>query len=223
MRLLWIFLGLGILMLIPFLIWGGDLEQAFSGPAAVNWLKGYGRWAWAAGLLLLLSDLLLPVPGTAVMAALGFVYGPLVGGFVGALGSFLSGHLAYVLCRLMGHDLAVRLVGKEDLIKGEHLFARAGGWIVAWSRWLPLLPEVIACMAGLARMPLLSFSLAMACGCLPMGFTFAAIGHSGVDHPGLALILSAAVPPILWLLARPIIRSKTGPMGRTSPGQGETI
>jgi uncharacterized membrane protein YdjX (TVP38/TMEM64 family) len=74
---------------------------------------------------------------------------------------------------------------------------------------LPILPEVIACMAGLTRMRLSHFSLAMACGCLPMGFTFAIIGHSGVDHPGLALALSAAVPPLLWLLVRPIIRQKT--------------
>ncbi|HEX5077873.1 MAG TPA: VTT domain-containing protein, partial [Geminicoccaceae bacterium] len=199
LRLFAIFVGLALLVLIPFLIWGEGLERSFGREGVVAWLADYGRWAWAAGILILASDLLLPIPATAVMAALGFVYGPLWGGLISTAGGFLGGLLGYGLCRGFGRPLAARLLGADGLAEGERLFARAGGWLVVLSRWLPIFPEVIACMAGLSRMPLATFLLALLCGSAPLGFAFAAIGHAGVAHPVLAIALSALAPPLLWL------------------------
>ncbi len=198
MRLIGIFVGLGILFLIPFLIWGQAWQWTAEG--AVQWLMNYGRWAWAVALGLLAADLFLPLPATAVMAALGYVYGPITGGIIGGIGSSASGCLAYGICRALGRNAAVKLVGQEDLIKGENLFARFGGWLVTLSRWLPLFPEVVACMAGLTRMPGHLFLVAIVCGSFPMAFTFAFVGHAGVRHPLFAISLSAVVPPILWFL-----------------------
>jgi uncharacterized membrane protein YdjX (TVP38/TMEM64 family) len=79
---------------------------------------------------------------------------------------------------------------------------------VALSRWLPVFPEVIACMAGLARMPLSTFLIALLCGSAPLGFAFASIGHAGVEHPVLALALSALAPPLLWLVVQPHVRAR---------------
>jgi uncharacterized membrane protein YdjX (TVP38/TMEM64 family) len=155
-----------------------------------------------------MSDLVLPIPATAVMAALGFVYGPVAGGLIATLGSFLSGALAYLLCRRFGRPAAARLLGPRQLMEAERLFARVGGWLVVLSRWLPVFPEVIACMAGLARMRPLPFFVALACGSAPLGFAFAAIGHAGVDHPVLAIALSAVLPPLLWLSVQPYFRAK---------------
>ena len=211
MRLFLIFLGLALLFLIPFLIWGEGWEAAFAQGGAVDWLRRYGQWAWAAGLLLLMADVLLPLPATVVMSALGFVYGPVVGGLLSAAGATLSGLLAYGLCRMLGRRAAARLLGEKDLEKGERLFADVGGWIVAFSRWLPLLPEVVACMAGLIRMPWRIFVVAVACGSVPLGFVFAAIGHAGVERPVLALGLSALLPLLLWLGARSFIKTSGRP------------
>ena len=174
-RLIGIFVILAILVLIPFLIWGEGFEQRFSQAGAIEWLRDYGRWAWAAGILLLMSDLFLPIPATAVMAALGFIYGPVAGGLIATAGSFCSGALAYLVCRRFGRPVAVRVLGPQDLMEGERLFARAGAWLVVLSRWLPIFPEVIACMAGLTRMPALSFFTALACGSAPLGVVFAAL------------------------------------------------
>ena len=199
LRLFLIFLGLAVLVLIPFALWGEGFERSLSGEAAIDWLARFGGWAWAPGIALLIMDLFLPVPATAVMAALGYVYGPLVGGLIGALGSWLSGVIAYLLCRILGRPIARRLLGPDGLAEGEVLFARAGGWLVVLSRWLPVFPEVIACMAGLSRMLPLTFAFALACGTLPLAFTFAAIGHAGTERPLLAIGLAALLPPLLWL------------------------
>ncbi len=101
------------------------------------------------------------------------------------------------------------IAGREDLARGERLFGgAAGGWIVALSRWLPVMPEVVACLAGLARMPFPRFAVALCCGSVPLAFTFAWIGASGHDHPVLALLLSAFLPPVLWVSVRPFVRTK---------------
>ena len=206
MRFVFLSFALAALLMIPFLLWDETFTRMFSGDEMVAALRSHGPLGWAAGIMLLVADIFLPVPGTAVMAALGFVYGPVVGGFVSASGSFLAGLIAYGLARGLGHGIALKLAGAEDLEKGERLFERSGGWIVALSRCLPLLPEVIACLAGMARMPVQKFCLALACGALPVGFVFAGIGSLGVERPGLAIVLSLAIPPVLWLGAGRVMR-----------------
>jgi len=206
MRALRLFLILAVAALIPFLIWGGRFETWFTGEAAVAWLRRLGPWGWLGGIGLLMADLVLPVPGTAVMSALGFLYGPWIGGGVSAIGSFLSGALAYGLTRWIHPRWAAKLAGEAELEKYHDLFARSGMWIVALSRWLPLLPEVVACLAGLSRMPARVFFVALACGSLPLGFAFAAIGAAGQQNPALALGLSAVVPAVLILAARRWLR-----------------
>jgi len=207
MRLLWLFLILAALVIVPFIIWGDFFEALFSQEGTAEWLEKFGKsWAWLAGIVLLIADLFLPIPGTMVISGLGFFYGFWLGGAIGAAGSTLAGLLAYELCRRLGRRAAEVIAGKKDLERGEKLFGgSAGGWIVVLSRWLPVMPEVIACLAGLSRMPRRRFVLAVACGSVPLGFTFAAIGNAGHQNPQTALILSALLPPILWAIVRPFV------------------
>ena len=206
MRLLLIFLGLSFIMMLPFFIWGDLLVTSFESGGAAAWLEGYGSWAWLMGMILLLGDLLLPLPGTLIMSALGYLYGTFWGGLVSAAGSFIAGSFAYELCHLIGRKGARWLLGEKELSRGERIFSNVGVWLVVLSRWLPVFPEVIACLAGLTRMPRRLFYLAMACGVLPMGFVYAAIGAYGVENPTIALIVSAVLPPVLWLLVQWLIR-----------------
>jgi len=202
-------LGLALLVALPFFVWGDALEQALAPQATLAWLEAYGRWAWLVAVGLLVADLVLPIPGSAVMTALGMLYGPLVGGTVAALGSFTSGMVGYGLCRAFGQRAFRAIAGAEGDAEARRLFDRAGGWLVAVSRWLPVLPETVACLAGLTAMRFAVFAAALACGALPLGFTFAAIGHLGVDAPVTTLVLSALVPVVLWGLARPWVRRAT--------------
>jgi len=208
MRLLWLALALAALVIVVFLAWGGDFERWFTGPAAVAWIRECGTWGWLAVVALLVSDLFLPVPATAVMSAAGYVYGVWAGGAISAIGSFLAGGAAYELCVGWGHAASAKIVGATDLARGERLFQERGAWLVALSRALPVLPEVIACLAGLTRMPRRKFYAALACGSLPMGFIYAAIGASGQEWPGTALLLSACLPALLWLFAQRLIRTR---------------
>lgn len=164
-------------------------------------MRSAGRWAWLAGVGLLVADLFLPVPGTVVMSALGLIYGWVAGGLVAGLGSVLSGLLAYGLSAKLGRKAARWLAGDAGILEGERLFkGEPGGWIVALSRWMPVLPEVIACLAGISHMPLRRFLPALLIGSLPMGFVFAWIGETGEKSPALAVGLSAGLPPLIWMV-----------------------
>ncbi len=206
MRLLSTSIVLAVVLCIPFFIWGDHFMHWFTGDAAIQWIRGWGAWGWLAVIGLLVSDLFLPIPATPVMSAAGYLYGTFVGGLVSAVGSFAAGMGGYGLCRAFGRGLALKLAGENELRQHETLFQRSGPWLVAASRWMPLLPEVISCLAGLTRMPLRVFALSLACGSIPMGFVYAAIGAAGQDNPKLALALSLFVPPVLWLAVRPLLR-----------------
>ncbi len=212
MRNLLLVLVLFLLVVIPFLVWGEWFSAMFSDQAAIETLEAYGNWAWGIGILLLMGDLFLPLPATVIMSALGFIYGPVLGGFIAALGSFFSGLLAYILCRTLGQKVALYILGEKDLEKGGRIFARSGGWMVAVSRWLPVFPEVIACMAGLHQMNWRKFTIALFCGSLPLGFVFAYIGFAGTEAPFFALIVSAVLPVFLWLIAQYLLRRLSRPL-----------
>lgn len=206
MRLLWFFLILAALVLATWMIWGAGWESRFTLEGTIHWLESAGSWAWAAGIGLLLADLLLPIPGTVVISALGFVYGTVAGGLIASAGLIAAGLAGYGLGRLFGEGLARRWLGDRDFEKGRKLFSNGGGWVVALSRALPILPEVVSCMAGLVRMPFNRFLTSLICGSLPMGFVFAAIGQAGHGAPGWAFALSLIVPGVLWAIAGRINR-----------------
>jgi uncharacterized membrane protein YdjX (TVP38/TMEM64 family) len=143
------------------------------------------------------------------MSALGLVYGWFWGGVASVFGSVLSGVIAYGLCRKFGHRAALWLAGEEGLAKGEALFqSERGGWLVALSRWMPVLPEAVACLAGLTNMPWRTFITALIAGSIPLGFAFAAIGALGLERPGTALALSALIPVALYALAAWVLRKR---------------
>jgi uncharacterized membrane protein YdjX (TVP38/TMEM64 family) len=193
-------------IIVPFMIWGAQFDQVFSLKGARAWMEGYGSWAWAAGIVLLIADIVLPVPSTVVMSALGWMYGWWLGGLISAAGSMLAGTIAYAACRWLGRGAARWIAGEDGLRKGEELFEQRGGWLVALSRWMPVLPEAVACLAGLASMRWRVFLPALACGALPTGFVFAGIGHLGQSEPAWAFALSAIVPILLWLAAAKVLK-----------------
>lgn len=194
-------------ILVPWAIWGDRLESALNA-RALGEMLGADPWAASGlGVGLICADILLPVPATPVMSTLGLALGPWWGGLVSATGSFLAGCLAYGLARLLGRAPAAWVAG-EGMAGLEARFAEQGGWLVAISRWTPVLPEAVAALAGVARMPFGRFAAALACGSAPLGFAFAWVGHLGHESPALALALSAFLPALLWLMAGRAVRGR---------------
>ncbi|MFM1801966.1 MAG: hypothetical protein RJA81_1318 [Planctomycetota bacterium] len=197
-RLYGIVFTLVLIMLVPALVFEDQVDRYFSGEAGLNRLREFGGWAWLAGIGLIVADLVAPVPSTAVISGLGMIYGPLLGGLIGGIGSTLAGLVAYTGCRAVGPKVARRLVGESDLEMLHRFFSQYGLWAVAFSRWMPLLPEALCCLAGLAGMRAGPFVASLACGSFAMGFAFGILGQAYLENPTAGLLVSAAVPLAVW-------------------------
>lgn len=175
--------------------------------AAVLTLREYEGWAWAVGIALIWADVALPVPQTAVIAALGIIYGTLLGGLVGSLGLITGGLLGYVLMLTSARRYAQRFVGLQSLHRMESWFDQGGAWAIVLTRSLPYsVPEATVFLAGLAGMPMGKFIAALTIGSVPTAFVFAAIGAGWADQPILALVVSWVLPIFLVPIALYLMR-----------------
>ncbi len=184
------------LLIASFVIWGDELDYLG------DWgMKEHRNWAWAIGIGLLCADVILPIPGTVVMAAFGSVYGWFFGGCLAAVGCFIAGMTGYLACRYGGRGVALRIAGEESLDRAEQWFAGGSAmFLVAISRCIPLASESVACIAGLTQMPLHNYLFALAAGSVPIGFAFAALGTLSLTTGffGMIILLVVFVPLFLY-------------------------
>jgi uncharacterized membrane protein YdjX (TVP38/TMEM64 family) len=174
---------------------------------AVLVLRQYESWAWALGIALIWVDVVLPIPQTAVIAALGIIYGTLLGALLGSFGLITGGFLGYVLMLTSARWHVRRFVGSQSLHKVERMFDQGGAWAIVLTRSLPYsVPEAMVFLAGLAGMPTGKFVAALTVGSVPTAFVFAAIGAGWADQPVLALAVSYILPIFLLPIALYVIR-----------------
>jgi uncharacterized membrane protein YdjX (TVP38/TMEM64 family) len=170
-------------------------------------LRKYESWAWALGIALIWGDLVLPVPQTAVIAALGIIYGTLLGGLLGSLGLITGGLLGYVLMLTSARRYVQRFVGPKSLHNMESVFDRGGAWAIVLTRSFPYsVPEAMVFLAGLVGMPMRKFTAALTFGSVPTAFAFAAIGAGWADQPIVALAVSYVLPILLLPIALYLMR-----------------
>ena len=171
-------------------------------------LREHGSWAWAIGIGLIWADLVLPVPQTAVIAALGIIYGAPLGGLLGSVGLITSGLLGYGLMFTSARRVIQRFTRPQSLQRMERVFEQSGAWAIVLTRSLPYsVPEIMVFLAGLAGMPLRKFTATLTVGSVPIAFAFAAIGAGWADQPIVALVVSwvlpiLLLPMVLYLLRR---------------------
>lgn len=176
---------------------------------AVLRLREYESWAWAVGIVLIWADVVLPVPQTAVIAALGIIYGTLLGGLLGSVGLITGGLLGYALMLTSARRFVQRVVRSRSLSKMERLFDQGGAWAIVLTRSFPYsIPEVMAFLAGLAGMPKRTFIAALTTGSVPIAFLFAGVGAGWAERPVIALGASFVLPILLLPIGLHLIRRK---------------
>jgi len=174
---------------------------------AVLMIRKYESWGWALGIALIWADVVLPVPQTAVIAALGIIYGTLLGGLLGSFGLITGGLLGYLLMLTSARRYVRRFVRPQSLHKVESLFDRNGAWAIVLTRsFSHSIPEAVVFLAGLAGMPMRKFTAALTIGSVPTAFAFAAIGAGWADQPILALVVSYVLPILLLPIALYLMR-----------------
>lgn len=187
------------LLLVPYFIWREPMDAYFASAEYQQWLASIKPYAWMFGLALLAADAFLPVPAPPVMATMGALYGTLVGGVIAATGSILAGLVGLGIGRLIGRKALRLLASEKELAELQRFFDSWGAAGIIASRALPVAPEVLTVLAGIARMQFGRFMLALALGGAPIGILLAWTGEQAGQSSGLLLVLTL-VPAGLWCI-----------------------
>lgn len=178
----------------------------------IRWLEGLREvrplWLAAGVVALLLLDLLVAVPTMATILLAGWLLGPVWGGVTAGVGLMLMGSLGYLAGRLAGHPVLRRLLRDEARLAGiETAFARNDLLVLAVCQALPILPELSATLAGIARMHPLRFALGYAAGVVPFAFVVAFGGAaSSPDDLRPAVLTVIGVSAVLLGAWRVLVR-----------------
>jgi uncharacterized membrane protein YdjX (TVP38/TMEM64 family) len=155
------------------------------------WVEGLGAWGPVAIVLLeMIQALLAPIPGQAIEAVSGYLFGPWLGTLFPMIGMGIGSFITFSLGRRFGRPLVIRLIGKPSMARLDDLVRRGGGAFFFLIWLLPFAPDDLACVAaGLTPMPARQFMVLMLVGRLPGVFVSVWVGAN-----------VARIEPLWWVL-----------------------
>ncbi len=178
----------------------------------IRWLQGlrdiHPLWLAAGVVALLMLDLLVAVPTMMTILLAGWLMGPWLGGAVAALGLMAMGATGYGIGRLAGRRVLGWMLKDPARLAGiEAAFARNDLLTLVVCQALPILPELSATLAGIARMHPGRFALGYGLGVIPFSFI---VAHGGAasqpDDLRPAILTVIAVSGGLLIAGRLLLR-----------------
>ncbi len=185
-----------------------------------EWVRSYGYLA--IFLLMLAESACIPFPSEVTMLVGGWyaATGRLSFFWVGAAGVFgnlVGSWVAYAVGRTTGRTLLDRygkyvLIRRHDIDRAEVWWERHGDAAVFVSRLLPVIRTFISLPAGIARMPLVKFSIYTFLGVIPWTYALTYLGvvvednwERALDYfdlPSLILGVALVAAAVTWYLRR---------------------
>jgi membrane protein DedA with SNARE-associated domain len=155
-------------------------------------LQHYG--VWAIGLLIMLEDFGIPVPGETILIA-GAVYAGagrlnvLAVGVVGFIAAIIGDNIGFAIGHFGGRALALRwgkyvFLTEERLNKAEDFFDRRGAIVITFARFVEGLRQANGIIAGITGMHWLRFLIFNAIGAALWVGTWVSLGYLAGDHIG---------------------------------------
>jgi uncharacterized membrane protein YdjX (TVP38/TMEM64 family) len=201
----WIILSVLLLaiILVPFFLF----EEGMNARVLSLLRVGAPHAAIAAIVICLLAlDVFLPIPSSIVSTAAGAMLGFPIGVMVSTIGMSIGCLLAYVCGWRFGLPLVRRMVSEPDLNQLSAQFHRGTEWTLATMRPVPVLAEASALLAGLFRVPFLSYMVVTGLANAGISAVYCAVGanalHTGsfllafggsILLPGLAIVISRSL------------------------------
>lgn len=171
---------------------------------SIGWPGVVALMAIESASMPLPSELIMPLSGWMLIQAKGLSqWYVLLAGFYGAVGNLLGSLAAYWVGARGGRPLLERygryvLITRRDLEMADRWFVRYGSWAVFLSRLLPVVRTFISLPAGVARVPLLRFSVLTFAGSFPWSVGLAWGGYLlGENWEGLRRVMRPFDIPII--------------------------
>jgi len=174
-----------------------QLEFYFS--TKLNVLTHYHLQFGLVSLLLLASDIVLPVPASLVMYMNGYVLGAITGATVSLAGLLLGAVTGYCLGNIGG-----KRFNAANNSQAAALVAKYGAVAILLSRGIPIISESVCIVCGYNKMPFKQYFILNLVGYIPLCLLYAFFGNAGYDKNsflisfGCSLLISGA----FWFLGK---------------------
>jgi uncharacterized membrane protein YdjX (TVP38/TMEM64 family) len=190
--------------ILPFLGFGPRLEARIE-----SWLDPPPAPAVVAlaTIVLLSTDVLLPIPSSVVSTVAGAQLGIVPATLASWLGMSLGAALGFALAKTCGRPLAERMSSAGDLARLDDVSRRYGPWVLIATRALPILAEAAVLLFGATRLSWRRFLPAVMLSNLGIAAVYSVLGHlaRGRGQLPLAVAASIAIPLLATFVARRLL------------------
>lgn len=154
-----------------------------------------------AVIILLFADLFIAVPNLTICILSGYFLGWATGGLASTAGMMLAGVVGYWICWAIGPKLLLKMYkDPKKLAEMQGVFSEHGATVILMCRAMPILPEVVACLAGANKMSFFRFMVYYSISTIPYSFIAAYAGSkSSIANPTPAILTAIGISLALWL------------------------
>jgi uncharacterized membrane protein YdjX (TVP38/TMEM64 family) len=191
--------------LILLLNWTGLVRLFLDRERAIQFIQKAGPWGFAVFLLLQIAQVVAaPIPGEVVSFLGGYLYGPVLGTVLSAVGLTLGSLLAFGLARVFGRPLVQRFVDEKTIARFDFLLRPQGTFLVSILFLIPGFPKDYLCyILGLGHLSFARFTVIVATGRL-LGTVMLTVGGDLLregEYDKLFVLAAAAVVALVVALA----------------------
>ena len=135
--------------------------------------------------IMAIQGLLVPIPSEIVLLAAGIIWGFIMGGIMGVIGSMAAAIVCYYVSKRGGRPVAEKFVGESALNMADDLIQKYGTGAIVVARFLPFVAfDPISYASGLVEMDVKKYSLGTFLGSIPRAFFYSWLGASlGIRPP----------------------------------------
>lgn len=150
--------------------------------------------------ILLFADLFIAVPTLTICILSGYFLGWLIGGLASTAGMMLAGIVGYWICWTIGPKLLMKIYkDQKKLAEMQNIFSEHSTSVILVCRAMPILPEIVSCMAGVNKMSFVRFIVYYSISTIPYAFIATYAGSkSSLTNPTPAIFTAIGISLTLW-------------------------
>jgi uncharacterized membrane protein YdjX (TVP38/TMEM64 family) len=209
-----------LVILAPFLLFEGavlDAAERALDPVRPRLLTGI------AVIVLLASDIVLPVPSSVVSTGAGSLLGFLWGTVASSIGMTLGCLAGYVIGYRYGRRTATVVVGATQIARAEATVLAFGALALLILRPVPVLAEASVISAGALRVPFTRVCVSVSAANIALSAWYAGFGAAADQASVVFVFLGALLLPASALLVQLFFRRSTRSDTQAVPGRRSVL
>ncbi len=200
--------------IVPFLLYGEDVERWLT-----RWRDHPPAWPLVAGgvVLLLATDVFLPIPSSLVSTLAGSQLGAVGGTLASWIGMSVGAVVGFAIARRFGPPLVAWLTRAEDLARTRALVERYGPLLLVLGRGVPVLAEATVLLFGMHRLAWRRFLPPVLLANLGLALAYSLFGELARQYESLlvAFAVAIALPVLMVAVFRAWTKAPTSGRGES--------